>query len=330
MKVCLKKSGEFPNKNEILVIKKFIQFLQSQTPLNQEVRITFTDTREVPMTTGVRMPDNEIVVLAKGRLLIDILRTVAHEWVHEFQYQKMGVRDDVKIQDIGGPEENMCNVLSGIFVKKFEKKYPEFSEVTYGETVNEEVIFEISPQSTGINKFLEFMKNNPEYIVKIGFRNYDRLEDYVYTGTYEEFSELLDELNEAIKNKSDYIEGEMDEIERAVQDLSRDGDFETTVQDVTSAFNTAKEIDLTKEIWSKLENTESNQIKKGEIKKVEALAKKYNKSLPSDLKKALVKGDYGRPMILKFGDRYHLVAGNTRLCTAAALGMTPKVLIAEV
>ena len=330
MKVCLKKSGEFPKKDEVSVIKKFVQFLQSQLPLNQEVRITFTDTREGSMTTGVRMPNNEIVVLAKGRLLIDVLRTLSHEWVHEFQYQKMGVRDDIKIQDIGGPEENMSNVLSGIFVKKFEKKYPEFVEITYGETVNEEVLSEISPESTGVNKFLEFMKNNPEYIVKIGFRNYDRLEDYVYDSSYQEFSELLDELEDEIKNKSEYIDGEMDEIERAVQDLSRDGDLETTVKDVTLAFNNANEVNLTKDIWSKLENTESNQIKKGEIKKVEALAKKYNKSLPSDLKKALVKGDYGRPMILKFGDRYHLVAGNTRLCTAAALGMTPKVLIAEV
>jgi hypothetical protein len=330
MKVCLKKSGEFPKKDEVSVIKKFVQFLQSQLPLNQEVRITFTDTREGSMTTGVRMPNNEIVVLAKGRLLIDVLRTLSHEWVHEFQYQKMGVRDDIKIQDIGGPEENMSNVLSGIFVKKFEKKYPEFVEITYGETVNEEVLSEISPESTGVNKFLEFMKNNPEYIVKIGFRNYDRLEDYVYGSSYQEFSELLDELEDEIKNKSEYIDGEMDEIERAVQDLSRDGDLETTVKDVTLAFNNANEVNLTKDIWSKLENTESNQIKKGEIKKVEALAKKYNKSLPSDLKKALVKGDYGRPMILKFGDRYHLVAGNTRLCTAAALGMTPKVLIAEV
>ena len=330
MKVCLKKSGEFPKKNEILVIRKFLQFLQSQLPLNQEVRITFTDSREVPMTTGVRMPDNEIVVLVKGRLLIDILRTISHEWAHEFQYQKMGVRDDVKIQDIGGPEENMCNVLSGIFIKKFEKKYPEFSEVTYGETVNEEVLSEISPKSAGVNDFLEFMKQHPEYMGQMGFRNYDRLEDYIHSANYDEFSELLDELNKLVKNKREYIKGEMDEIERAVQDLSRDGDLETTVQDVTSAFNTAKEIDLTKDIWSKLENTESTQVKKGEMKKVVEIAKKYNKTSPHILKKSLLKGDYGRPMILKFGDRYHLVAGNTRLCTAAAMGMTPKVLIAEV
>jgi hypothetical protein len=330
MKVCLKKSGEFPQKNEILVIKKFLQFLQSQIPLNQEVRITFTDSREIPMTTGVRMPDNEIVVLAKGRLLIDILRTISHEWAHEFQYQKMGVRDDVKIQDIGGPEENMCNILSGIFIKKFEKKYPELSSVNYGETVNEEIISEISPKSSGVNDFLEFMKHNPEYLNPMGFRNYDRLEDYIYTGTYDEFSELLDELDELVKKKSEYIEGEMDEIQRAVQDLSRDGDLETTVKDVTNAFNRAKEVSFTPDLWSKLENTESTEIKKGEWKKAEEVAKKYDKTPPSVLKKSLLKGDYGRPMILKFGDRYHLVAGNTRLCTAAAMGMTPKVLIAEV
>lgn len=330
MKVCLKKSGEFPQKNEILVIKKFLQFLQSQLPLNQEVRITFTDSREIPMTTGVRMPDNEIVVLAKGRLLIDILRTISHEWAHEFQYQKMGVRDDVKIQDIGGPEENMCNILSGIFIKKFEKKYPELSSVNYGETVNEELISEISPKSSGVNDFLDFMKHNPEYLSPMGFRNYDRLEDYIYTGTYDEFSELLDELDELVKKKSEYIEGEIDEIQRAVQDLSRDGDLETTVKDVTNAFNKAKEVSFTPELWSKLENTESTEIKKGEWKKAEEVAKKYDKTPPSVLKKSLLKGDYGRPMILKFGDRYHLVAGNTRLCTAAAMGMTPKVLIAEV
>ena len=156
------------------------------------------------------------------------------------------------------------------------------------------------------------------------------MEDYIHSANYDEFSELLDELDELVKKKSKYIEGEMDEIQRAVQDLSRDGDLETTVKDVTNAFNKANEVNFTPNIWSKLENTESTEIKKGEWKKAEEVAKKYDKTPPSVLKKSLLKGDYGRPMILKFGDRYHLVAGNTRLCTAAAMGMTPKVLIAEV
>ena len=330
MKVCLKKSGEFPKEEEVSVIKKFLQFLQSQVPLNKKIQITFTDAREVPMTTGVRMPGNEIFVLAKGRLLIDILRTVSHEWVHEFQSQKMGVKDNVKIQDIGGPEENMCNILSGVFIKKFEKKYPEFNKVTYGESVNEEILYEISPKSSGVGNFLEFMKNNPSYIIQIGFKDYQWLEDYVESATYDEFVELLDELETILKQKDKYIGDEMDEIERAVQDLSRDGVIEITVQDVVRAFTKAKEIVIPKDVWLKLENTESNQIKKGEMKKVVDIAKKYNKTSPLKLKKALVKDEYNPPLILKFGDRYHLVAGNTRLCTAAALGMRPRVIIAEV
>lgn len=330
MKVCLKKSGEFPKEEEVSVIKKFLQFLQSQVPLNKKIQITFTDAREVPMTTGVRMPGNEIFVLAKGRLLIDILRTVSHEWVHEFQSQKMGVKDNVKIQDIGGPEENMCNILSGVFIKKFEKKYPEFNKVTYGESVNEEILYEISPKSSGVGNFLEFMKNNPNYMIQIGFKDYQWLEDYIESASYDEFVELLDELETILKQKDKYIGDEMDEIERAVQDLSRDGVIEITVQDVVRAFTKAKEIVIPKDVWLKLENTESNQIKKGEMKKVIAIAKQYNKTSPLELKKALVKDEYNPPLILKFGDRYHLVAGNTRLCTAAALGMRPRVIIAEV
>jgi ElaB/YqjD/DUF883 family membrane-anchored ribosome-binding protein len=330
MKVCLKKSGEFPKEEELSVIKKFLQFLQSQVPLNKKVQITFTDAREVPMTTGVRMPGNEIFVLAKGRLLIDILRTVSHEWVHEFQNQKMGVKDNVKIQDIGGPEENMSNILSGVFIKKFEKKYPEFNKITYGESVNEEILYEISPKSNGVNDFLAFMKNNPEYMTQIGFKSYTWLEDYIASASYDEFVELLDELETILKQKNEYISDEMDEIERTVQDLSRDGSLEITVQDVVRAFTKAKEIVIPKDVWLKLENTESNQVKKGEMKKVVAIAKKYNKTSPLELKKALISGEYNPPLILKFGDRYHLVAGNTRLCTAAALGMKPRVIIAEV
>jgi hypothetical protein len=43
------------------------------------------------------------------------------------------LKDNEKIQNIGGPEENMCNILSGIFIKKFDKEFPEYSDVLYGE-----------------------------------------------------------------------------------------------------------------------------------------------------------------------------------------------------
>jgi ElaB/YqjD/DUF883 family membrane-anchored ribosome-binding protein len=174
------------------------------------------------------------------------------------------------------------------------------------------------------------MKSNSEYMIQIGFKTYTWLKDYIASASYDEFVELLDELETILKQKDEYISDEMDEIERTVQDLSRDGSLEITVQDVVRAFTKAKEIVIPKEVWLKLENTESNQVKKGEMKKVIAIAKKYNKTSPLELKKALISGEYKPPLILKFGDRYHLVAGNTRLCTAAALGMNPRVIIAEV
>jgi hypothetical protein len=133
MKVCLKYKTSDLDKNDIKVLTDFIKFQQENLPLNKDVNLFFVDNRDINMTTGVRMPQSEISVLAKGRLLIDILRTLSHEWVHEYQHQKMGVDDFSKSPDIGGPHENMANALSGIFMKRFQKEYPQHSEVLYCE-----------------------------------------------------------------------------------------------------------------------------------------------------------------------------------------------------
>jgi len=133
MKACFKNINEFTTTEEIEAVKEFTRFLHSNLPLNQDVHITFVPERIEHMTTGVRMPGDQIYVLAGQRLLIDVLRTLSHEWVHEYQHQKMGLKDYDKIQDIGGPEENMANVLSGIFLKKFNKEYPQYTKIIFGE-----------------------------------------------------------------------------------------------------------------------------------------------------------------------------------------------------
>lgn len=127
------------------------------------------------------------------------------------------------------------------------------------------------------------------------------------------------------------IKGEMDELERVSQDLSRDEGIDVSVKELVNAFKKSEEETLTKEIWSKLENSESVDVKKGELSKVKNIAKKFNKTSPEVLAVAIKSGDYSRPLIVKFdNNRYHLVAGNTRLCTAAALGVEPKVFIADI
>jgi hypothetical protein len=133
MKVCLKNSAKYLTEKEIDVVKQFIQMLQNEVSLSKDANIFFeSNNNNVPMTTGVRLPNHNIHVLAKDRLLVDVLRTIAHEWVHEYQHQKMGLKDTDKIQDIGGPEENMANALAGVFVKKFVKAYPLVEKIIYG------------------------------------------------------------------------------------------------------------------------------------------------------------------------------------------------------
>lgn len=133
MKVCFKNMKNQFTDEVIDLIKNFVNLLQEELPLNNDVNIEFTNTKDEQMTTGVRLPNHNIRILSKNRLLIDVLRTFAHEWVHEYQHQKMGLKDTDKIKDIGGPEENMANVLSGIFIKKFDKKFPDYNKVLYGE-----------------------------------------------------------------------------------------------------------------------------------------------------------------------------------------------------
>lgn len=126
------------------------------------------------------------------------------------------------------------------------------------------------------------------------------------------------------------IDNEKDELQRVSQDLKRDEDIDISVQDLENIFKDAEEQELTDDIWDNLENTESNNIEKGQIDLVKKIAKTYDKTDPEILSKALKDDTYLRPLIVKFdGDRYHLVAGNTRLCTAKAIGVTPKVIIAD-
>jgi hypothetical protein len=189
------------------------------------------------------------------------------------------------------------------------------------------IIYELSPQSSGVEEFLNDVSDFPELIDHLNFTSYKDLESYISEHGYGEFSDLRKEAEHFFNRRKKYFKDEMDELERAAQDLNRDENMDISVDKILRAFQRSKEVMLDKDIWSKLENTESCRIKKGEIKKVIELAKKYNKQNPLELKKALLSGNYRRPLILKFGDRYHLVAGNTRLCTAKALGIKPKVLI---
>lgn len=116
------------DEKQMEVVKSFIDYLHKEIPLDN-VNVEFVNQRQGIMTTGVRQQDGTLKILAGGRMLLDILRTVSHEWVHEGQHQILGW--EIEGDEIGGPYENQANSLAGVYLKKFQVNHPEFMEILY-------------------------------------------------------------------------------------------------------------------------------------------------------------------------------------------------------
>ena len=128
MKVIITHRNSGIPQKDYKLIDLFLRFLQKQYPLKNNLKIFFISERTGNMTTGSRTEENEIKVLTKGRIYRDILRTLSHEWVHEYQ------RDVLKWKhgsDIGGRNEDMANSEAGALMKMFEKLYPGLEDKMY-------------------------------------------------------------------------------------------------------------------------------------------------------------------------------------------------------
>ena len=127
MKVCIKNNNSI-TLEQSKVVKDFVSMIQSELPLTNNVNINFVPERDVKMTTGVRFPKGKIFVLSGNRLLIDILRTLAHEWVHAYQ---INVLKREQGPNIGGQNEDEANAYGGRLIKMFEEEYPQFNEYVF-------------------------------------------------------------------------------------------------------------------------------------------------------------------------------------------------------
>ena len=126
MKVNLYDKSSGLGSEQINVIQDFLRFCQKNSPLKKDVDIQLLGERFGKMTTGSEIL-GRIKVLAGGRMLIDILRTFAHEWVHEFARQR-----NIKLQGFNTTsQENFANSESGIMIRMYEKSNPQLTELLY-------------------------------------------------------------------------------------------------------------------------------------------------------------------------------------------------------
>lgn len=128
MKITIKHIDSDIPKENYKFYNDFIKYLQKIKPLKQDITIKFVGEREGDMTTGQRNNSDELLVLSKNRMNRDILRTLAHEWVHEYQRT---ILNRGKGPDIGGKNEDEANALSGSIIKKYENKFPEDEKKMY-------------------------------------------------------------------------------------------------------------------------------------------------------------------------------------------------------
>lgn len=126
MKVNLYDKSSGLGSEQINVIQDFLRFCQKNSPLKKDVDIQLLGERFGKMTTGSEIL-GRIKVLAAGRMLIDILRTVAHEWVHEFARQR-----NIKLQGFNTiSQENYANSEAGIMIRMYEKSNPQLTALLY-------------------------------------------------------------------------------------------------------------------------------------------------------------------------------------------------------
>ena len=236
--------------------KKFIAFLQTKYPLKNDLKVTFLGDRKGEMSTGSRTMDSELKILSKGRLNRDVLRTLAHEWVHEHQ---MKILKRQVGPDIGGKNEDEANAFAGQLIKMFEKKHPEIQELMFESRGIEKRLMIINEQLL-ITEKQTIKENLMVEMKKIGIEklpySYSSLKRFIDSKTMDihynkHYKGYVDKLNKSLKDK----EGDMD-LEEIIKSI---GKFDDKVRNnAGGSFNHAL-------FWKML--SPKKQLPKGEILK---------------------------------------------------------------
>jgi hypothetical protein len=112
--------------NEIL--KRFIVFLKRELRLTIDIPyilIDDVDFSKKNMAFGMMNSDGVIYISAINRHPMDILRTLAHEYIH----YKQTINGKVMKSNPGSPLENEANAKAGEIMRKYGKLHPELFDL---------------------------------------------------------------------------------------------------------------------------------------------------------------------------------------------------------
>jgi|688.fasta_scaffold09051_4 Fe-Mn family superoxide dismutase len=212
MNVTFKNINSDISKQEKDLLKTFCKFLQKEYPLKDDLVIHLLGQREGRMTTGSQHKEKGIKILVNNRMNRDILRTLAHEWVHSHQRNVLGRK---RGPDIGGQNEDEANSLAGSLIKTFEKENPDLENIIFEGLKPIQDKIQLLEEKILIQDKFNIQENFILEMKKIGIEklpySYSAMKQFVDPKTMnihynKHYKGYVKKLNDALKNK----EGEMD------------------------------------------------------------------------------------------------------------------------
>jgi hypothetical protein len=104
-------------------LNRFVKFVKDQLELDTIPVISIQNHRKNLKTTAnydYTKDEKIIKVCSKGRALVDVMRSIAHEMVHHKQFEQGRLK--VQPPDIGGEIEDEANAKAGQYIKMFAKQ----------------------------------------------------------------------------------------------------------------------------------------------------------------------------------------------------------------
>lgn len=113
-----------------IILKRFKGFLKQQLHLSYDIPIILVDDADFAKKIsafGEISNKNIIHISIINRHPMDILRTVAHEYIHYKQHMEKGIHH--KSSHAGSPSENQANAKAGELMRKYGQLHPELFDM---------------------------------------------------------------------------------------------------------------------------------------------------------------------------------------------------------
>lgn len=113
-----------------VLIKRFQIFLKRELRLTYDIPVVFVDDADFAKKIaafGEISKNNVIHLSIINRHPVDIMRTLAHEYVHYKQHMEKGLQS--KSSHAGSPTENQANAKAGELMRKYGQLYPDLFDL---------------------------------------------------------------------------------------------------------------------------------------------------------------------------------------------------------